>query len=173
MTRDAHRSAVYAAEDQLGHLLARGGTIDFFGSSLALPIERRFADLASVQRYADAVLGLPWVTRAFPRATPLRVRERAGGGRAHYESETGVIAIPLAGPAGTRWAARETVVLHEVAHHLVAMSAAAQPAHGPVFCGTLLYLVGGVIGPEAALVLRASFDGAGVPVTDLPVVAPA
>ena len=169
MTRDANRSAVYAAEDQLGHLLARGGTIDFFGSSLTLPIERRFADVASVQRYADAVLALPWVVRAFPRVTPVRVRERAGRGRAHYESETGVIAIPLAGPAGARWAARETVVLHELAHHLVAMSGMARPAHGPVFCGTLLFLVGGVIGPEAALVLRASFDGAGIPVSDVPV----
>lgn len=173
MTKDAQRSAVYAAEDQLGRLLARGGTVDFFGSSLTLPVERRFADLASVQRYVESVLALSTVRERWPRISPVRVRERAGLSRAHYEPATAereaVIAIPLAGPVEVRWAARETVVLHEVAHHLVLQSPPAEPWHGPTFCGSLLALIGIVIGPEAALALRAAFDGAGIPVTTVAV----
>ena len=169
MTQDRHRSAVYAAEDQLARLLARGGRVDFFGSSLTLPVERRFADIASIERYVDSVIALPSVRGRWPGVVPVRVRERAGGGRAHYEpGSPAVIAIPLAGPVEVRWAARETVVLHEVAHHLVAMSPPiAEPAHGPQFCGTLLFLLGTVIGPESALALRAFLDGAGVPVAEL------
>ena len=167
MTRDSHRSAVYAAEDQLGRLLARGGTVDFFGSSLTLPVERRFADIASVERYVGAVLDLPSIRARWPHISPVRVRERAGAKRAHYEHAQAVIAIPLAGSVEQRWAARETVVLHEVAHHLVAQAPLDEPAHGPAFCGTLLFVLSVVIGPEPATVLRAAFDGAGVPVTDL------
>ena len=173
MTRDQHRSAVYAAEDQLGHLLARGGTVDFFGSTLTLPIERRFADIASVQRYVDSVLALPTVSERWPQVDAVRVRERSGLSRAHYEPATSArgaaIAIPLAGPVEVRWAARETVVLHEVAHHLVAQAPLAEPWHGPTFCGVLLALLGVVVGPEAALALRAAFDGAGIPVTEVAV----
>lgn len=172
MTVDRHRSAVYAAEDQLGQLLARGGAVDFYGSSLTLPVERRFADIASVQRYVDSVLALAPVRDRWPVIPPVRVRERSGLSRAHYEPATpgrgasAAIAIPLAGPVEARWAGRETVVLHEVAHHLVAQDAPPEPWHGPTFCGALLTLLGIVIGPEAALALRAAFDGAGVPVRE-------
>lgn len=170
MTVDRHRSAVYAAEDQLGRLLARGGTVDFYGSILTLPVERRFADIASVTRYVESVLALASVRARWPEVEPVRVRERSGLARAHYEpgsaARPATIAIPLAGPVETRWAARETVVLHEVAHHLVAQEASPEPWHGPTFCGVLLSLVGTVIGPEAALALRAAFDGAGVPVRE-------
>ena len=170
MTVDRHRSAVYAAEDQLGRLLARGGTVDFYGSILTLPVERRFADIASVTRYVDSVLALASVRARWPQVAPVRVRERSGLARAHYEpssaARSAVIAIPLAGPVETRWAARETVVLHEVAHHLVAQDPATEPWHGPTFCGVLLSLIGTAIGPEAALALRAAFDGAGIPVSE-------
>ncbi|MBM3688618.1 MAG: TIGR04338 family metallohydrolase [Actinobacteria bacterium] len=175
MSRDQHRSAVYAAEDQLGRLLARGGTVDFYGSTLTLPVERRFADIASVQRYVDAVLALSTVRERWPRVAPVRVRERSGLSRAHYEPavperrSTATIAIPLAGPVEARWAARETVVLHEIAHHLVAQDLPPEPLHGPTFCGVLLSLIATAIGPEAALALRAAFDGAGIRVTEVAV----
>lgn len=160
--RDQHRSAVYAAEEQWARQLARGGSIDFFGSPLQLPTERRFADLSSVQAYADAVLALIGVVTRWPGARPVRVRERRGTSRAHYAD--GVIAIPLAGVVGERWAARESVVLHEITHHLVAETQPGVAPHGPEFCADELHLVEVVLGPEAALVLRAAFDGAGVPV---------
>ena len=159
MPRDLRRSAVYAAEDQLRSTLERGGRVDFFGSTLDVPAERHFADLASVQSYVDAVLALTPVRTTWPEAGPVMVRERAGATRAHYEPG-GVIAIPMAGPVGARWAARETVVLHEVAHHLVWNVADA--AHGPRFCGALVRLYQHVISPSAALLLRAGFDSAGI-----------
>ncbi|MGN6245602.1 MAG: TIGR04338 family metallohydrolase [Motilibacteraceae bacterium] len=166
--RDVHRSAVYAAEDQVARTVERanrtsGGRVDFFGSSLTLPPERRFADVASVQRYVEAVLGLSWVAERWPGLAGCRVRERSGQTRATYEATAGspCIAIPLA----TRWAGRELVVLHEVAHHLVAHSpVAGEPSHGPTFTGTFLALVEVVVGAEVALLLRAALHGAAVPV---------
>lgn len=163
-SRDSHRSAVYAAEEQWARQLERGGTIDFFGSPLQISAERRFADADSVQRYVDAVLGLIGVVTQWPGAGPVRVRERAGNRRAHYAD--GVIAIPLRGAVGERWAARESVVLHELTHHVVAHAHPGVAAHGPEFCGDEIRLVEIVLGPEAALLLRAAFDGAGVPVTE-------
>jgi putative metallohydrolase (TIGR04338 family) len=163
--RDTHRSAVYSAEDALARQLDRGGTIDFFGSTLTLPIERRFADVPSIQRYVDRVVVI--VAQGLP---PVRVRERAGLTKAHYEAQRGdraaVIAVPLALVDGRRWAARESVVIHEIAHHVAHhdVAAANEPAHGPVFCGHLLALHERVIGPESALLLRASLASAGVPV---------
>lgn len=162
--RDQHRSAVYAAEEQWARQLARGGTLDFFGSPLDIPVERRFADVASVQRYVDAILGLIGVITRWPGVPPVRVRERAGTGRAHYSE--GVIALPLQGQVGERWAARESVVLHELTHHLVAHAHPGVAAHGPEFCGDEVLLVEIVLGPEAALLLRAAFDGARIPVAE-------
>lgn len=162
--RDQHRSAVYAAEEQWARQLARGGTVDFFGSPLQVPQERRFADIASVQRYVDSVLSLIGVVTCWPGVPAVRVRERAGDGRAHYSE--GVIALPLRGAVGERWAARESVVLHEITHHLVAHAHPGVAAHGPEFCGDEVLLVEIALGPEAALLLRAAFDGAGIPVTE-------
>lgn len=162
--RDQHRSAVYAAEEQWSRQLGRGGPVDFFGSTLAIPVERRFADIASVERYVDAVLGLIGVVTRWPGVPPVRVRERAGTGRAHYAD--GVIALPLRGAVGERWAARESVVLHELTHHLVAHAHPGVAPHGPEFCADEVRLVESAIGPEAALLLRAAFDGAGIPVAE-------
>jgi putative metallohydrolase (TIGR04338 family) len=117
-----------------------------------------------VQRYVDAVLGLIGVVTRWPGVPPVRVRERAGTGRAHYSE--GVIALPLQGLVGERWAARESVVLHELTHHLVAHAHPGVAAHGPEFCGDEVLLVEIALGPEAALLLRAAFDGSGIPVAE-------
>lgn len=157
---------MYAAEEQWARQLARGGTVDFFGSALQVPQERRFADIGSVQRYADSVLSLIGVITRWPCVPAVRVRERAGAGRAHYADD--VIALPLMGAVGERWAARETVVLHEITHHLVAHSHRGVAAHGPEFCGDEIALAEIVLGAEAALLLRAAFDGSGIPVAEQP-----
>lgn len=158
--RDSHRAAVYAAEEQWSRPLARGGDVDFFGTTLRLPVERRFADIASVQRYVDAVMGLIGVVTRWPGVPAVHVRERRGSGRAHYAD--GVIALPLAGVGAERWAARESVVLHELTHHLVAHTHPGVAPHGPQFCADFVALVEAALGPESALLLRAAFDGAGV-----------
>ena len=156
---DRDRAAVYAAEDQLVAMLERSGAgavIDFFGSALTLPDERKFADLDSVHRYLSAVVADPKVRDRFADATVPQVRDRKGPHKAHYSA--GVIALPV----DQRWAGRETVVLHELAHHLVADQAKA--AHDAVFVSAYVFLVETVMGAEAGLLLRAALDGAGVQV---------
>ncbi|MFE3546286.1 TIGR04338 family metallohydrolase [Nocardia sp. NPDC059177] len=165
--RDTQRAKVYDAEqlvrgvfdraDEFGH---RG--IDVYGSQLTLPVERRFASVESVQSYVDKVLELNWVRAQWARAAqPIRVRARAGSAAAHYEPATAVLAVPLHTGA-TAWALRELVVLHEIAHHLAPASASDEAPHGPEFCTRYVELVDGVIAPEAALLIRATFGGCGV-----------
>lgn len=161
---------MYAAEDHVGRMLERGGVVEFFGSTLTLPIERRFADIASVQRYVDTVLQV--LGNGNMVLPPVHVRERAGHSRAHYEAgvraRLAVIAVPLHLVDGRRWAARESVVLHEIAHHMCANDplARGQSAHGESFCGHLLALHERVIGPESALLLRAELTACGVVVSE-------
>lgn len=169
--RDRQRAAVYAAEEQVGRLLSRAAeypVMEVAGSHLVLPAERRFGDIASVRRYVDQVCALNWVRDAWPAARPVRVRARRGATKAHYEPGQGdgiaaLIALPVTGDG---WAMREMVVLHELAHHL----GCADPAsgddltHGPAFTGRMLRLVDGVIGAEAALLLRIAFADQGAAV---------
>ncbi len=164
--RDRHRARVYAAEsltcrvfDTADRTSAR--TVELYGSTLTLPVERRFASVESVQHYVDQVLALAWVRATWPdrAGVPVTVRSRGGQSRAHYEQLTATIAIPL--HAHNRaWALRELVVLHEVAHHLAADAQAA--SHGPEFLDRLLTLVGEIVGPEAAFVLRTALHDNGV-----------
>lgn len=164
--RDVQRAKVYDAEhlvramfdraDEAGHR-----TVEFHGSLLTLPVERRFASVDSVQTYADRLLALNWVRAQWDRAAvPVRVRARAGAAAAHYDPAGAVLAVPLH-TGGTAWALRELVVLHELAHHLTPAADSAA-AHGPEFCSRHIELVDGIIGPEAALLLRASMLGCGV-----------
>lgn len=161
--RDTRRSRVYAAEDQVARLLDRAAagarTVDFFSSTLTLPPERRFADLASVQRWVNAVLDLDPVRQRWPATPACAVRSRRGSARAHYEAPS-QIAVPVT----ARWALRELVLCHELAHHLVFHDPSVPsnaPAHGGDFAEAYIDLVGIVIGPEVALLLRAGFDQAG------------
>jgi putative metallohydrolase (TIGR04338 family) len=160
---DSRRSRVYAAEHQVERLLDRAAagatTVDFFGSGLTLPVERRFADIASMQRWCDEVLAFQPVVQQWPGTPPVRVRERKGLTRAHYQAP-GEIAVPLR----TRWAARELVLCHELTHHLVFHDRSVPadvPGHGREFLGAYEYLVDIMIGPEVALLLSAGFDAAG------------
>lgn len=139
-------------------------TVEVHGSTLTLPVERKFASVDAVQRYCDRVLALRWVAAKWPRAdVPIRVRARAGTVAAHYETAEAVLAVPVraagAGRGGA-WALRELVVLHELAHHLEPAPDAVA-AHGPQFCGRYLELVDGVVGAEAGLLLRITLHDCG------------
>jgi putative metallohydrolase (TIGR04338 family) len=160
---DAQRQRVYEAEGVLARMIDRRDDFpvaDAFGSRVVVPDDRKFGDIESVQRYVDAVLALDWVRRAAPpRASlPVRVRARAGATRAEYEFDTVTIAVPPH-RVGGRWAMRELVVLHEIAHHV-----SADAGHGPAFVAQLLELVEELVGPEAGFLLRASFLDSGVQV---------
>jgi len=154
LSRDTDRAAVYAAEDQWSAAIDRGGVIDFFGSRLQLPVQTRFGSLPAVQQYVENLVTM------YPGIAPVSVRHRRGDTRAHYSN--GVIAIPMA----ATWACRESVLLHEFAHHLNSGSCegsqAPQPAHGPRFRGLMVALVGRAQTPESALLLRRCFESKGL-----------
>lgn len=163
MDRDVQRSRVYAAETVVRRMLDRAadgtGTVDLHGSTLTLPPERRFASVASINRYIDQVVRLSWVRAAWPAraAAPVTVVERGGQAKAEYHRLTASIAIPPY-QGNAAWAMRELVVLHELAHHL---GTDEEEPHGPAFCDRMLTLVDGVIGPEVALLLRSTLHDAG------------
>ncbi len=161
-SRDTQRSRVYAAEEFVRTLFDRAAghssrAIDFFGAQITLPPEARFASVDSVQRYIDSVLALPAVAARWPQSPALAVRARRAATAAPYENTggAGVIAVP----ARERWALRELVVLHEVAHHLCGGGG---PAHGPEFVATFCALTEAVMGAEAAHVLRVVYAKEGV-----------
>ncbi|MEO7127207.1 MAG: TIGR04338 family metallohydrolase [Nakamurella sp.] len=153
--RDTARAAVYAAENQVARILDRSvehPVVDVVGSHLTLPPERHFGDLAGVQRYVDAVLGLDWVRRQWPKRALLRmkVRERRGASKAHYEVASATVAVPIH-RAEAQWALREMVLLHEIAHHLGGPD---DPDHSLAFTDRMIELLDGIIGGEVALLLR-------------------
>ncbi|MBD0321859.1 MAG: TIGR04338 family metallohydrolase [Aldersonia sp.] len=158
-SRDVQRAKVYDAEQLVRTVFDRADqhglrVVEVLGSSITLPIERKFASVESVQSYVDKVLALNWIRAHWPHAsTAVRVRARAGTTAAHYESDTATLAVPLHS-GNTAWALRELVVLHELAHHLD--DDPAEAAHGPTFCARYLELVDGIIGSEAAFLLRAT-----------------
>jgi putative metallohydrolase (TIGR04338 family) len=163
--RDNQKSKVYEAEQMVRRTLdSLAGvdvpTFDFYGSSLVIPGERKFGDLASIQRYIDAVLALNWVRDTWPERTvlPVHVRRRKGAAFAHYESLGQVFAIPDHKPGESSWAMRELVILHELSHHLAPRG----EAHGAVFASTFLHMVREVMGPEIGLLLTDSFSRHGV-----------
>ena len=139
---------VYAAENTLLFMLDHGGTAQFLGSSLTLPVERRFGDVDSVRRYLAEVRKRSWGHSDVP---PPRVRVRKGHSKAHWAD--GTIALP----DGTRergWAMREVVVLHEYSHH-VAWHKHAAGGHGTAFQEVYVDLLEHAVSPEAAFVVRA------------------
>jgi putative metallohydrolase (TIGR04338 family) len=162
--RDNQRQRVYDAEYFVRDVLASLAqadvpTFDFYGSSLLMPLERKFGDLESIQRYIDAVLELNWVRDMWPERTilPVHVRRRAGRKFAHYEPLTRTFAIPDH-ENSSGWALREIVILHELSHHLSRHG----EIHGAEFASTFLHMVREVMGPEIGLLLTDSYSQHGV-----------
>lgn len=160
--RDTQRGKVYAAEEFVRTLFDRAGergnrVVDFFGNQLTLPPEGRFATVDSVQRYVDEVLAMGAVRDRWPDPGTLTVRPRRGVSAAHYELQgtDATIAVP---ERGSRWALRELVLLHEIAHHLCEVS----PPHGPQFVATFCELADAVMGAEVGHVLRVVYAKEGV-----------
>lgn len=148
-------AAVYSAENQLSDLLSLADetevrTYEFYGSKLELPIERKFASLESIETYCNTVLKLRQVRERYPiqAAKPITVRARKTDRSAHYQR--GEIAIC---PNGSRWALREMVVLHELAHHL-----AIGDDHGRKFQTAYAFLLTECVGPEVGIIMHAFFD---------------
>lgn len=161
---DTMRGRVYTAERMAFNMFERASsarTVQVVGTELTLPPEARFASVDSVRDYVGRVTGMAAVRVRFPRAVePILVRERRGHRSAHYTRRAdgrAEVAVPFA--VQGRWALRELVVLHELAHHFDDSGGA---AHGREFVVCLIDLVGLVLGPEAELVYRVIFSDSGV-----------
>ena len=166
--RDAQRSRVYRAEDAWADRLdaARRGAprATVAGSSVLLPAERRLGSVAAAATHAAQVLGLPEVVDAVGPVPPPLLRTRRGQRAAHWEPP-GTIALPV--PAhGEPWGLRETVLLHELAHH-VGQTTGRSAGHRAPFPAIVLLLVGAALGAEAAFALRVEYGGLAVEVGHL------
>lgn len=140
---DSQRQKVYDSELVLRQIYdwavqADSHAVTIAGVSMTLPPEAKFGSLESIQAYCDRVTTLIG-------ARPVRVRARKGDRAAHYERATGVIAVC---PEGRRWAMRELVVLHELAHHV------SPGGHGPEFVSAFIDLMTVVMGAEVGLAMR-------------------
>jgi putative metallohydrolase (TIGR04338 family) len=144
--RDGQRSCVYGAENILQAFYDRtdvtSPAVEIGGSTFQLPPEARFASIESIQAYCDMATDLM-------ELGPVKVRARQGASCAHYEPWARTIAIPA---DRNRWAMRELVVLHELAHHMT--NGAGDPGHGPKFVTNYIDLLSRVMGPEVGMVLR-------------------
>jgi putative metallohydrolase (TIGR04338 family) len=156
--RDAQRARVYRAEDAWAARLdaARRGAVlaTVGGSALLLPAERRLGSLEAAGDYVRRVLALPEVRAAVGDVDPPVLRTRRGGRAAHWQPP-GTIALHVP-PHGEPWALRETVLLHELAHHAGETTGRCS-AHRAPFPAVLLLLVAAVLGDEAALALRVEY----------------
>lgn len=157
-TRDAQRARVYRAEDSWAARLdaaRRGAALArVAGSSLLLPAELRFGTLAAASTYAEHVLGLPGVSDVAGGLGVPELRPRRGQRSAHWE-RPGVIALPVP-RHGEPWALRESVLLHELAHH-IGESTGSTTGHRAPFPAMVLLLVRAALGEEAAFALRVAY----------------
>jgi putative metallohydrolase (TIGR04338 family) len=158
MTRDFQRAKVYAAENILARMYDRAAEsgspeVSLHGVTVTLPPEAKFGCVASVQAYVGRVLAMPSVVAEFGTKAAPTVRHRQGTKAAHYQA--GTIAVPTSRDG--KWALRELVILHELAHHL-----ARGDHHGPRFVSTFITLLGLVLGPEVDLLARMLFTDGGV-----------
>lgn len=177
VTVDDQRQRVYDAEQRVCDRLdfaARGAhRVVVHSSTLTVTSDARFGSLDTAQRWLDNVRRRPWFVHAWPAAAARAVtlRPRRGQRGAHYELKDAeaAIAVPVPGNA-TGWAMRELVLLHELAHHIVACEldraevGTSLPAHGGEFAAVMLELVDGVLGPETRLLLAVAYDDGGVEV---------
>lgn len=160
--RDSQRSKVYAAQNVLHWVFdsaekTGNPMVTVNNVTVTLPPEAKFACVDSIQTYVNRVMFMPAV-ESYKRFVP-QVRERKGTTKAHYQA--GTIAIPI--HRDGKWALREVVVLHELAHHL-----APGDQHGPGFVSTFLTLLGVVMGPEVELIARMIFTDNGVKTAPTP-----
>lgn len=166
--RDAQRARVYRAEDAWAARLdaaRRGASLATVGgSALLLPAERRLGSLEAAADYCARVVDLPEVVAALGAVDPPALRTRRGASRAHWEPP-GTIALPLP-EHGEPWALRETVLLHELAHHLAETTRRARGHRAP-YPAVVLLLARAVLGEEAELTLRIEYGEHGVEVGGL------
>jgi len=147
------QDVVYDAEHTLrGYLRhSAGELVNIAGVSLVMPMDARFGgDIRQVDEWASAVA----MREGYGK---VKVREGAPSlsKKAYYRA--GTITLPRynKGP----WAWRQSVVLHELAHHMTVGH-----GHDDRFADTLADLLSKYIGHEAGLAYRILLDKNGMKV---------
>lgn len=156
--------SVYAVEARVDRWLRLPAPIEVFGSRWSPEPEVRFGSPGEAGRYLETVLD--HLRGAGPDfggrlALPVTVRPRRGAARAHYEFDTGTIALPDR-RVGGEWALRELVLLHELAHHLTVPG----DEHGAYFCRDLARLIELTGHPVLAAMTRIAMVDGGLVVAE-------
>lgn len=119
-----------------------------------------FRDVGEVTRFTDRAcdrLGVPRV----------EVRARKGGRKAHYDPLAMQIAVPPA-EVGGAWALRGLVVIHELAHHLVAVGGVQEGgSHGATFRTRMLHALEILGFPVQARLLQVALGAGPAPEQDV------
>jgi len=159
MDRDA--SKVYQVEFALRDILDVCSEGDktyrgIAGMQLTMPAEYKFGELDHIQRYANAVIR-DYNSRHDTRHGKVRVVEgrKSLHRKAYYTHGMGRITLPQRDSGS--WAWRQTVVLHEVAHHLAPCQ-----GHGEGFAEVMLDLLENYVGLQAGLVYVILLDKEGI-----------
>jgi putative metallohydrolase (TIGR04338 family) len=127
--------SVYGAEWRVADILATPDVpFVMHGCTVTVPVERKFGHIDTVKAYVQHVCEAEGAT------VPNVVVNNKMKKRATYC--LGTITMPN---FNERWAWRESVVLHEIAHHLTAGH-----GHDKVFQKALAQLLDKYIGPEIA-----------------------
>lgn len=144
-------ATVYQAEFTLRDMLELS-TVHVHGRQIDVPPERRFTDIEAVQRYVDKVLALNWVRAKYPRAAyPITVKKKPSKTANEAACGGGLMYVPI--NSHVRWALREIVILHEIAHHL----AGAGADHRQEFRDCFAWLLEEIIAPEVGWLMRTIF----------------
>lgn len=150
-----HAYVIYmdlAAESESGMVQAK-----IAGSTMTVSMDRKFSDLAGVQRYVDAITASPYINQKFPSIAGVKIAvDPRLESRSYYRNMNHQITLAGSKKSG-RWAMREFVVLHELAHAATRHIG----GHGPEFAAAFVELVEFAISPEVAYALRMSMYEAG------------
>ena len=158
---DRNASKVYQVEFALRDILDVCSEGDktyrgIAGMQLTMPVEYKFGELDHIQRYANAVIR-DYNSRHDTRHKKVRVVEgrKSLHKKAYYTHGMGRITLPQRDSGS--WAWRQTVVLHEIAHHLAPCQ-----GHGVEFAEVMLDLLENYVGLQAGLVYVILLDKEGI-----------
>lgn len=112
---------------------------EMFGTTVTVPVERKFGHLDTVKAYVNHVCMNE--NHTVPNVV---INKRL---KVHATYNWGTISMPL--PEKGRWAWREAVVLHEIAHHFAPTN-----DHGKDFQKIFAKLLDKYIGPEIGWVYQ-------------------
>ena len=150
---------LYDAETRLTRWVD-AGAVRVDGVSWQPEQDPLFRDVGEVSRFTDQACDRLGVTR-------VEVRARKGGREAHYEPVVMQICVPPA-EVGGAWALRGLVVIHELAHHLVAVGGVQEGGpHGATFRTRLMHALEMLGFPVQARLLQVALGAGAAPAQDV------